>query len=385
MNKLNKDKIVSFAVWKIIYPFFRLLPIQNKIYFDSFLGKEYSDNPKAIYEYLLNNNYNYKYVWVLKNPKIKIKGAKVVKRISFKYLYEVATAKYIITNSRMPLDWSKKKKQVYVQTWHGTPLKRLVYDMENVTLPDISKEKYLNDFTKDVNKWDFLLSPNPYSTKIFKRAFKYDGTIIENKYPRNEKLYSYTKEEVDKIKRKLNIPKENKVILYAPTFRDNMYSQKGKYIQKINFDINKINEIYNNKVNFLLRTHYLVNEIDYKYKNQKIIDVSNYNDINDLYIISDLLITDYSSVFFDYMILQKPILFYQYDQKEYKDDIRGFYIPLEDLPGKVIQKENELYESITNYSDKVDETKKKYDFFLYKYNVIIYSGHVKDIVQRIFN
>ncbi|MFV0288612.1 MAG: CDP-glycerol glycerophosphotransferase family protein [Mycoplasmatales bacterium] len=371
-------KIVVFIYWNIIYNLFCLLPLQNKIFFESFLGKDYSDNPKYIYEYLLNNNYQYKYVWSFKKDKtIKIFGAKSVKKMSLKYLYDLATAKYIINNSRMPLKWRKRQKQIYVQTWHGTPLKRLVYDMENITLPNTNKETYYKNFTKDVNKWNYLVSPNEYSTSIFQQAFQYQGQIIKSGYPRNEVLYDVKEEEIVNLKKQLNIDITKKVILYAPTFRDNKYVKKSHYIQDINIDLTKLKVSLGENIILLLKNHYLVKEINYKYENNDIIDVSAYDNINDLYQVSDLLITDYSSVFFDYLNLQKPVIFYQYDQQEYQDDIRGFYIPLEDLPGAVVTEEEELYQEL----QKIKFTKYiTYKEFLNKYNLKTYSEQSSKII-----
>ncbi len=355
MRKLKRyiNKIIRIIFWEILASFMRLLPINNKkIYFESFLGRYYSDNPKVLYEYI-DKNYDYKCVWGFKNVLKTYPDCVIVKRMSIKYLYHISTAKYIINNSRMPNDYTKRTNQIYVQTWHGTPLKKLVNDMENVTLPNTTSELYKANFSKDVSKWDFLISPNGYSTKHFKSAFKYKGKILEYGYPRNEELLNYDEKKIKDIRLKLDLLDEL-IIIYMPTFRDNKYVKKGHYIQDIKIDFNKIQAMFpNEKIKILIRNHYLVKVINYQYpKNNLVIDVTNYQNINELFLISNVLITDYSSVFFDYMLLKKPIIFYQYDQLSYMEELRGFYLDLKQLPGEIVVEEKDLYPAIKNALDK---------------------------------
>ncbi len=382
MKKIKKFLI--FIYWDLLYRLFYIFPLKDKIFFESFLGESYSCNPRGIYEYLIKNNYDYKYVWSLRDPsKVQIKEAKVIKKMRIRYLYHLATSKYIINNSRMPLKWNKRKGQIFVQTWHGTPLKRLVYDMEKINMPLVNKDEYLKNFTKDVKKWDYLISPNEYSTSKFKSAFKYDGKIIKSGYPRNERLKKVDVKKIDDIKKKIGIPLDKKVILYTPTYRDNLYINKGRYIQDIFIDMDKLKKAVGEDVVMILKSHYLVKEINYKYSKENIIDLSLYDDITDLYLISDLLITDYSSTFFDYIYLNKPIVFYQYDQKEYEEDIRGFYIPINDLEN-VVKSESQLYDIISKLN-----IKEKYDYknFLLKYDIIDYLENssefiIKEVIER---
>lgn len=353
--------------------------MQEKVFFESFLGRSYSDSPKVMYEYLRDNNYNYKFVWSLRDVKILDDNTCITtKKMSLGYLYHLATSKYIINNSRMPLCYSKRRGQIYIQTWHGTPLKHLVFDMDNVLLPNIDKESYFKNFKKDIDDWDYLLSPNKFSTEKFKSAFRFTGKFIEHGYPRNEELLTCTNEEVKILKKKLNIPVKNKVILYAPTFRDNNFISKGKYIQDINIDFDKIDM---KNTTFIIRNHYLIKHINYKYgKNINVIDLTDYKNINDLFKVSDVLVTDYSSVFFDYMLLNKPIIFYQYDQELYANELRGVYIPVEELPGKVVIKEKDFYIAINTDKQNL------YSSFNKKYQVLNNEAEItKKTIMEIFS
>lgn len=351
-------KILVFIYWNIFAKVFLIFPVQEKIFFESFLGESYSCNPRYIFEYMKEKNYNFNYVWSFKNKDEHIVDSKKIKRLGIKYLYHLNTSKYIITNSRMPDGYDKRLKQKYIQTWHGTPLKRLVYSIKSYASAEQSFEKYLEKFSKDTQKWDLLLAPNEFSKKEFEKCFKYGKEIIVG-YPRND--IDITKINKNKIKKDLGLIKNKKIILYTPTYRDNKNKKSGHYSQEINIDTSKIKDYY-----ILYRGHYLIKDIKFKYSvGTNFIDVTKHENINDLFAISDMLITDYSSSFFDYMYLKKPIILYQYDQQEYKDEIRGFNIKLDELPCTIIKNEINLYKNI----DKYIGTSIEYDYFLDKFNL----------------
>lgn len=123
----------------------------------------------------------------------------------------MARAEYWVFNTRLPLWIPKPKHTIYLQTWHGTPLKKLANDMEEVHMPGTNTEKYKRNFTNAAKRWDYLISPNQYSTEIFARAFKFEKTILETGYPRNDFLYTHnTKQIIDQLKKKLDIPVKKK-------------------------------------------------------------------------------------------------------------------------------------------------------------------------------
>src|SRR5690625_71482 len=164
-----------------------LIPKNNKtIVFESFLGRQYSDNPRAIYEYIQNNFPDYKCFWsVDPNHMSKFKDLKlnIIKKYSFRWLYIMMRAKYWVSNSRILLWINKPKETIYVQTWHGTPLKKLALDMDNNNPLWRDLNMYKMNFAKEANRWDYLISPNNYSTNIFKRCFNFKNEIIESGYP----------------------------------------------------------------------------------------------------------------------------------------------------------------------------------------------------------
>lgn len=336
---------------------------KKTIVFESFGGKQYSDSPKAIYEEMKKKFPNYQFFWVTTKESIdKFKSLQIpyVIRNTEKWAKTLAQSQYWVMNSRLPNWIEKPKHTTYVQTWHGTPLKKLGIDIEEVSMPGTTTVKYKKNFLNSAKKWDYLISPNKYSTEIFKRAFSYENTVLEIGYPRNDSLINGDNpRNINFIKEKLNIPKEKKVILYAPTWRDNQFYSKGKYRFDIPFDMNLLSEQLSDDYIIIFRMHYLIAEnIDFSKYKGFIYDFSYHEDISELYLISDFLITDYSSVFFDYAILNRPMFFYAYDIELYRDNLRGFYLDYEEsVPGPVIEETDSLIEAILDES----ENKEKYD------------------------
>lgn len=361
---------------------------ENLVVFESYMGRQYSDSPKAIYLKLLENP-KYKFVWALKHPaKYNFNSRTIkVKYGSKKYYKYYAKAKYWVSNSRLDEALIKRKGQVYIQTWHGTPLKKLGYDIEKTdnamnTLEDIRK-KYSNDS----KRYTYMISPSKYCSKIFKSAFnlKEKTKIKETGYPRNDRLFNFQKKDINSIKRKLNIPLKKKVILYAPTWRDNQHLSGFGYVYSLGIDLDILKKYLSKDYVILFRTHYFVkNVFDFEKYDKFIYDVSRYDDINDLYIISDMMITDYSSVMFDYANLNRPMIFYMYDFDEYKNNIRDFYIDIKDLPGPIVKKKDteNLCDLIKNYDFEKDAD--KYLKFNKKFNYLNSKNSSERVVEECF-
>ncbi|MEB6170262.1 bifunctional glycosyltransferase family 2 protein/CDP-glycerol:glycerophosphate glycerophosphotransferase [Staphylococcus pseudoxylosus] len=341
----------------------------NRIVFESFGGKNYSDSPKYIYEYMMKHHPNYEFIWVFKNPsKVQLPGsAKKVKKGSKAYYEAYSTAKYWVTNARLPLYLNKKPNQVYIQNWHGTPLKRLANDMKVIRMPGTTTDNYKRNFREETSRWDYLVSPNAYSSKIFETAFWMNPEqILEIGYPRNDVLVNHANDKayIQQIKENLNLPANKKVIMYAPTWRDDEFVKKGKYLFNLQIDLDNLQAQLGDDYVVLLRMHYLIsNALDLRGYEDFAIDVSNYSDISELYLISDCLITDYSSVMFDYGVLKRPQFFFAYDLDKYGQDLRGFYLDYhKDLPGPIHQDAYQLTEELKNldqiaidYKDKIDK------------------------------
>lgn len=338
----------------------------NLVVFESFQGKSYSDSPKYIYEYMLENRKDYRFVWI-KSDLEKLPGKpETVKRFSLKYYYYIARAKYVVSNVRMPNSYIKRDGQIYLQTWHGTPLKRLAGDMADVHMPGTNSARYKRNFNRETDKWDYLIAPNQYSSDIFRRAFWFDNTMLQTGYPRNDILTNYNDAEtIKKLKRKVYLPTNKKVILYAPTWRDDEYYKIGKYKFDLTLDLHRMKEQFGDEYIILLRMHYVVaSNMDLTDLEGFAYDVSGYSDISELYLMSDILITDYSSVFFDYANLKRPILFYTYDIEKYQGQLRGFYIDMEtELPGPLLMTNDDIIDAIENIDEVNEKYKDRYEEF----------------------
>lgn len=384
-------KILVF-LYKCIFAILGFLIPKNPqlIVFESFFGKQYSDNPRAIYEYMARNKPNYKLYWSADRRKIdkfEQKGVKYVKRFSLQWLFIMVRAKYWVTNCRLPLWIPKPRQTVYVQTWHGTPLKKLALDMRDVKMADTDTEEYKNEFVKEASKWDYLISPNAYSTEIFRRAFRFQGEMIESGYPRNDYLYTANyPEAVKRLKQKLGIPAGKKVILYAPTWRDNQFYQKGKYKFDLQVDLDELHKTFGDTHVILLRMHYLVAEnLEISAYKDFVYNFSGHEDIRDLYLVADLLITDYSSVFFDYANLRRPMIFFVYDLEDYRDNLRGFYFDFErKAPGPLVKTTEELIEEILRLEREGFTPTKVTEAFYEKFCSLEDGRASERVVNRVF-
>lgn len=359
---------------------------ENMIMFETFMGKSYADSPKYIYEYLAKNYPGkYKFVWVLNDPKEKLPyGGIVVKRFSKKYAYYLGVSKYFVFNVRQPLWFRKREEQVFLETWHGTPLKRLAFDQEEVTA---ASPTYKAQFYRQKQEWDYLIAPNKFSSDIFKSCFMYDGNMLETGYPRNDLLSSANRDEIAiQLKQKLGIPLDKKTILYAPTWRDDEYYGKGQYKFKLKLDLDLLKEQLGDEYVVLLRTHhYIADALDTTGLEDFAFNLSKYDDITEVYLISDICITDYSSVFFDFANLKRPLLFYTYDLDKYRDVLRGFYIDMEtELPGPLVYTSEEVVDKIKNIDKLTADYQQRYEQFYKRFCSWEDGNAAKRVVEEVF-
>ncbi len=376
-----------FPTMKLFYKFLSHFATTNErqIVFESGLGKRYEDSPRMIYEKMVENNEDFDYIWIMNNkaPLRVNPGTKIVKRLSPEFYKYLATSKYWVNNQNFPTYLTKPKQTRYLQTWHGTPLKKMQHDQEQIEGRD---EGYLARVTHAKNQWSALVSPSAYATNAFRSAFQYKGPVLELGYPRNDIFYTEDLEErKSKIRQKLAIPEDKKVILYAPTFRDN--EKKGKkFVRK-----NKINfRIFERRLGkdhiLLIREHVVVSnklKIPEEFRHN-IINVSKYPNIQELMIASDMLVTDYSSVMFDYVNTGKPVYFYCYDLHEY-NDMRGFYFDLEkEAPGPIVKNSSKLCRAIAKNNQYWDNYKEQYLAFQNRFTPLDGPNRSEKVYKKFF-
>lgn len=382
---------------KIQYKLLTLgIKIDDKtIIFACFNGKSYSCSPKAIYKYMSSQKKyeGYTYIWAFRHPEEyneleNNKNTILVQIHSKQYKKYLAKAKYWIFNYKIPDYIYPKKNQVFIQCWHGTPLKRLGCDLEHFdnvlnTMKGIKKR-----YKIEASKFSYFISPSKFASEKFISAWNLkeigkENIIVEEGYPRNDFLLNYTKQDEENIKKKLGIENDNrKIILYAPTYRSDQHQTGVGYTYKEELNFAKLQEEIGNKYIILFRPHYFIaNIFDFEKYKGFVYNVSDIDDINELYIISDILITDYSSVFFDFANLKRPIIFYMYDLEHYRDKSNGFYIDLNELPGKIVKTQQEVENEILRL-EKEFKYDNKYKEFNDKYNYLDDGNASKRVVEE---
>ena len=334
---------------KLSYRFFLKLPMHKKrIIFESMWGAKYSCNPRYLYEYIDKNHPDWECVWVLHDKHIPVNGKAIrTRRFSLPYFYYLATSKYLVNNVNFHDHYAKRPGQTEIQTMHGTPLKTLGLDVAADFPTKIKEEKFVNK----CSRWDYLTVQSDFVANITERCFRFRKKFLKYGYPRTDILY--TKDNPDDIadlKEKMGLPRDKKVILYAPTWR-----LRNRFDLMI--DLESFKRSLSDEYILILRLHHL-SASGWKQppKDDFIYDLTDYDSVEELYLISDILVTDYSSVMFDYAILDRPIFLFTYDMEEYRDKLRGMYFDIEELaPGPIVYTSKELEEAIIN----IDETEKE--------------------------
>ena len=338
------------------------------VVFSCFMGRSFADSPRAIYEAMCANSYfdDYELWWIFREDKLeqfqndpRLSRAHFVERSTEDYLRILARAQYWIFNARCPEYVLPKLDQVYVQCWHGTPLKRLGFDVQvNTTNALNTTLELANRFKIDSAKWSYLISPSPFTSKHLSDAFglepeRRSSTVLEVGYPRNDRIARACKTPDSlthakaAIMDELNIPQDKKLLLYAPTWRDNDYKAGIGYVQDTLIDFDLLQRQLSDEWCILFRPHYYIaNEFDFAKYDNFVYNAAAVADINDLYIVADALMTDYSSVFFDYAVTQRPLIFYWPDFEFYDDHVRGFYFDPHTIPGPKCSTGEEVIQAI---------------------------------------
>ncbi len=366
----------------------KILPLsKDVVVFESNVGRNYSGNVRAIYEYMIEQGLDkkYRFVWSIEDVKTKIPGrVSIVRRTRLKYLYYMSIAKVWVSDSRMPKWLVKREGVTYIQTWHGTPLKKLALDMDVLSMGGSTDvEKYRENFKKNSHTWDYLISQNPFSTETFRRCFDFHKDMLEIGYPRNDVLFKKNNaKDIDELKTRLKLPKDKKIILYAPTWRDDQFVAKSRYKFVSDMDYDVMRDALSDEYVMIVKYHYLVEDkVDWSKYKGFIYEFNQHADIADLYLVADMLITDYSSVMFDYSLLKRPLFFFAYDMENYKNNLRGFYFDfLATAPGPIAQDTKSLAEAIRNYKD--EDWQDKYKAFSDKYNSCD-DGHASKKVSEL--
>ncbi len=354
---------------KVHYRVARRQPLTDTVFFEAWKGRQYSDSPRAVFEELVRRGDQRRLVWAVEHHGVEVPDdVETVVVGSRDYYRALGRARWVVSNDSMPAHYAKRDGSTYGQTWHGTPLKRIGFDIENLQM---SNKNYLVQFAKEVAKWDALVSPNAYSTEIFRRAFRYDGPVLETGYPRNDVFHRPDERaaRTAAVVERLGIEPGKRVILYAPTWRDNDYDKSGRYQFAMKLDLERMYREFKDDAVLLIRGHQLVaDSVDTSMFGGFARNVSHYPDISDLYLAADVLVTDYSSVMFDFVNTGRPMLFFAHDLQAYRDDLRGFYVDFDaEAPGPLLTHTTEVIDALRDLPGVASAHAARYAAFRDKY------------------
>jgi CDP-glycerol glycerophosphotransferase len=338
------------------YPAMRAEPLRDAVFYNSFTGRQYSDNPRAVHEELVARGLPLEHLWLSADGQAPVPPtAEAVALWSRRWYDALATSRYIVTNQHLPEWFQRRDGQVVVQTWHGTPLKRIGFDLADTESTD---RRYLEKLAAEAPNWTYLVSPNRFSTPILRRAFGYRGEILEIGYPRNDILFRDRAEVDARIRATIGVPQNCKIVLYAPTWRED-----GGDRITMNLDVADAAARLGSDHVLLVRRHpNVVDEIPGE-SDGFVYDVSTYPDMADLLAVTDVLVTDYSSVMFDFAATGRPMLFLVPDRAE----ARGLYLDFEaEAPGPLLGTSEEVVAAIRDVDAVSEEYRQRYAAFAAK-------------------
>ncbi len=352
---------------KAVYPIQSKLPLRDAVLFVSWNGKQCTDNPRGIAEELRRRGDDREHIWVVNDYAAPVPaGGRVVLSHTEEYFEALARCKTVISNDDMQPFFRKREGQTYLQTWHGTPLKRIGFDIDKPQFA--SGTAYFEHLRDDVAKWDLLLSQNSFSTPILRSAFRFGGEICEYGYPRNDVL-ARGEPLAAEVRRRLGIPAGKRVVMYAPTWRDNQFYASGRYRFDLRLDLERAWEVLGPDHVVLIRGHHhLANDVPAGSRPGFVRNVTAYPDIAELFLISDVLITDYSSVMFDFAATGRPMIFFTYDLAQYRDQLRGFYFDFEaEAPGPLLATSEEVLAAVADTGPVTSRYAAAYQAFAARY------------------
>lgn len=310
-----------------------------RIVFHAYEG-HYSDSPRALHEAILRRGDAHEHLWLADPARAGEfpAGVATVPWGTRDAREALEAADLLIANTHTDTAWTKRPGAVYLQTWHGTPLKRIHWDV--LWAP----EGRLERLQGDVDRWDLLVSPSAAATPLLRRAFRYEGEVLETGYPRNDVLSGPGAEAVrDRVRAQLGIPDGKRAVLYTPTWRDDAVFAEGGRKPSIELDAEDFVRELGEDCVLLLRLHYMLAGALGPLGADGVIDVSAHPDVSELYLAADVMVTDYSSSMFDFAVTGKPMVFFVYDLEDYAGRLRGFYFELEPLaPGPLVRTSEEL-------------------------------------------
>ncbi len=377
------------SFWKIMHVVFRFIsifvPIRKKtMLITSFAGRKFDDSPKALYDEILKRPEfkDWDLIWAFVDPdQFEIPRGRKIRIDTWPFFMALLYSAVWISNSGMDRNINiNRKGTIKIETWHGTPFKKIGSDQNSGTLGNYEE-------TGPVDTRTIRCAQSEFDRDIFVRVFNAaPETFLLSDLPRNDSLLTYTEEQKAEIRKKIVIPDDKKIILYMPTYREYLVNEKNQTFLAPPMDLEKWQEKLGNQYVLLVRLHYAVSVAMALKENDFVKDVSGYPAINDLYAIADILLSDYSSAYVDYSILDKPMFCFAYDEAEYTEK-RGLYLNLHEvLPCRIDADEDSVIDSIL----QMDEQKACEAAKAFHQRFAPHAGHasitvVDELIRRLKN
>lgn len=342
--RVARRRLGQVRTWglRACYWVWRLLPMNpNLAVFAAYWYRGYTCSPRAVYEAMRSLAPNVRGVWVVRKDATEgwPDGVDYVVPNTFAYYRALARARYLVNNVNFPNDYVKRRGSVLVQTHHGTPLKTMGMDLARY--PTGAAGMDMDALAERSRNWDFSVTSNRHSTEAWSRAYPFGYETLEYGYPRNDRYVTATAEDVARVRKELGIAPGRVAILYAPTHRD---YEKGF---RPHLDFDRVIRALGSDYVLLMRAHYWLNaqqKLAQLEEDGLLVDVSAYPSVEDLALASDVLVTDYSSIMFDYANLDRPIVAHVPDYETYHT-VRGTYFDLLAVPpGAVARTDDQLIE-----------------------------------------
>ena len=336
---------------------FSRLPISRRtIVFESHMGKQYSDSPRAIYEELKRSGAKFRAVWAYAgdHPNGFPSDVKLVRRQSYMYLLALGRAGYWVDNQGFPHDLRKRPGTTYIQTWHGSAFKRMGFDEAAIKSQTAGQQRKLQDA---IDRFDVFLTRTEHDARTLTKGMRVHADLMRVGYPRNDALVDpHNRDEVAALRKSLKLTDDRKVLLYAPTFRPEQIATGSKGLD-LPFSLDEFVERFGDKYVLLVRPHYLVSFALPPMYAHSVRNVANVHDVTPLMQLADAVITDYSSLMFDYALLDRPLIFHVPDYDDYVGSSRGSYFDLASVaPGPLTYNGAELFAALAD----LDELKQRY-------------------------
>jgi CDP-glycerol glycerophosphotransferase len=361
------------------------LPVKKgTVVFESHLGTQYSDNPKYIHRELGRRGTDHQAIWSYdKSPRGFPPDARLVRRGSWAYYRALARAEFWVDNQGFPAGIIRRRQTTYIQTWHGSAFKRMGFDEPSVKQSTLTEQRRLRQM---IGRFDHFLVRSEHDVRTLVKGLGVTAEPLRAGYPRNDPLVTGgDPEELAELRRRLRLEDDGRtVVLYAPTFRTDEDGRPAARFE-LPFDLDRFARELGDTHVLLVRAHYLSTAVVPPGLRGTVIDVGDVHDVTPLMLLADALITDYSSVMFDYALRDRPMIFYTPDGEEYVAHQRGAYFDLaEHAPGPVVGDEDGLFAALADLDGVQHDHAERRRLFVERFGEYDTGTAAKAIVERFF-